>query len=95
MAVHLLWMFTCLSLPSTCFSSERIFLYTRPDPTLLVETDSLEVLSIGGNQIKKLEGLEDVSSTLKALWISYNMIDKFIGIEKVQQSDHNCIGADG
>ena len=45
--------------------------------------DSLEVLSIGRNQIKKLEGLEDVSATLRELWMSYNLIEKLNGIEKV------------
>ena len=60
---------------------------TFAELTLLLcrtHTDSLEVLSIGRNQIKKLEGLEDVSATLKELWVSYNLIEKFNGIEKVQ-----------
>mmetsp|Transcript_29925 Transcript_29925/g.73636 ORF Transcript_29925/g.73636 Transcript_29925/m.73636 type:complete len:192 (+) Transcript_29925:25-600(+) len=45
--------------------------------------DSLEVLSIGRNQIKKLEGLDDVAGTLRELWISYNLIDKLNGLEKL------------
>jgi hypothetical protein len=45
--------------------------------------DNLEVLSIGRNQIKKLEGLDDVAGTLRELWISYNLIDKLNGLEKV------------
>ena len=50
---------------------------------ILFSLDSLEVLSIGRNQIKKLEGLEDVSATLRELWMSYNLIEKLNGIEKV------------
>jgi hypothetical protein len=46
--------------------------------------DNLEVLSIGRNQIKKLEGLDDVAGTLRELWISYNLIDKLNGLEKVR-----------
>mmetsp|Transcript_39931 Transcript_39931/g.125422 ORF Transcript_39931/g.125422 Transcript_39931/m.125422 type:complete len:156 (-) Transcript_39931:48-515(-) len=45
--------------------------------------EQLEVLSLGRNQIKKLEGLDDVASTLKELWISYNLLDKLNGIEKL------------
>lgn len=41
------------------------------------------MLSLGRNQIKKLEGLDDVASTLKELWISYNLLDKLNGIEKL------------
>jgi hypothetical protein len=32
--------------------------------------DSLEVLSLGRNQIKKLDGLDDVAATLRELWMS-------------------------
>lgn len=45
--------------------------------------DVLEVLSLGRNCIKKLEGLDDVAPTLQQLWISYNLIDKLNGIEKL------------
>jgi len=46
--------------------------------------DSLEILSLGRNQIKKLEGLDNVADTLRELWISYNQIDKLNGIEKLK-----------
>ncbi len=38
----------------------------------------LEVLSLGRNCIRKLEGLEPVAGTLKQLWISYNSIEKLV-----------------
>ena len=38
--------------------------------------DSLEIMSIGRNGIKKIEGLDGVADTLKELWISYNSIEK-------------------
>ena len=48
-----------------------------------------QVLSLGRNCIKKLEGLEPVAPTLKQLWISYNAIEKLVGVlaQKVQQSN--------
>ena len=45
--------------------------------------DVIEVLSLGRNCIKKLEGLDDISATLRELWMSYNLIDKLNGIEKL------------
>eukprot|EP00164_Ancoracysta_twista_P000870 GFYU01001142.1.p1 GENE.GFYU01001142.1~~GFYU01001142.1.p1 ORF type:complete len:195 (-),score=59.80 GFYU01001142.1:446-1030(-) len=46
----------------------------------LAGLNKLEILSLGRNGIKKLEGLEPVAGTLTQLWISYNMIDKLAGI---------------
>jgi dynein light chain 1 len=43
--------------------------------------DSLKILSLGRNSIKKIEGLEAVSNTLEELWLSYNLIEKLNGIE--------------
>lgn len=45
--------------------------------------EQLEILSLGRNCVKKLDGLDDVSGTLKELWISYNLIDKLNGMEKL------------
>ena len=45
--------------------------------------DTIEVLSLGRNCIKKLEGLDDVAASLSQLWISYNLIDKLNGIDKL------------
>ena len=40
----------------------------------------LEVLSLGRNCIKKLEGLDPIASTLKQLWISYNVIERLVSV---------------
>jgi len=47
-----------------------------PLPTLR----NLEILSLGRNQIKKIQGLEEVGSTLRELWISYNSISTLDGL---------------
>lgn len=44
----------------------------------------MEILSVSRNQLKKLENLDSVASTLKQLWISYNNIVGLNGIEKLQ-----------
>eukprot|EP00823_Brevimastigomonas_motovehiculus_P005073 TRINITY_DN3532_c0_g1_i1.p1 TRINITY_DN3532_c0_g1~~TRINITY_DN3532_c0_g1_i1.p1 ORF type:complete len:220 (+),score=46.16 TRINITY_DN3532_c0_g1_i1:62-721(+) len=49
----------------------------QPLPSL----KSLKTLSLGRNNIKKIEKLEDVSGTLEQLWISYNIIDKLDGVQ--------------
>ncbi|KFM24177.1 Dynein light chain 1, axonemal [Auxenochlorella protothecoides] len=43
---------------------------------------SLETLSMGRNCLKRIENLEGVAPTLRQLWISYNSIEKLVGIEK-------------
>lgn len=40
----------------------------------------LRILSLGRNNIKKIEKLEDVASTLQQLWISYNQIASLDGL---------------
>lgn len=40
----------------------------------------LRILSLGRNQIKKIEKLDDVSETLEELWISYNVIATLDGL---------------
>ncbi|CAM6031961.1 unnamed protein product, partial [Sphagnum compactum] len=40
----------------------------------------LKILSLGRNQIKKIERLEDVAGTLEELWISYNQISSLDGL---------------
>ena len=42
---------------------------------------NLEILSLGRNNIKKIEGLEAVSATLRELWLSYNQIDTLDGLQ--------------
>lgn len=41
---------------------------------------SLRILSLGRNQIRRIEKLEDVSDTLEELWLSYNLITSLSGI---------------
>ncbi|WBY56303.1 dynein light chain 1 [Plasmodium yoelii yoelii] len=45
---------------------------------------NIEILSIGRNCIKKLQFLEDISGTLKQLWISYNNIDKLDNLQSLK-----------
>eukprot|EP00743_Colponemidia_sp_Colp-15_P001110 GILK01001222.1.p1 GENE.GILK01001222.1~~GILK01001222.1.p1 ORF type:complete len:209 (-),score=26.65 GILK01001222.1:154-744(-) len=42
---------------------------------------NLEILSLGRNNIKKIQGLEEVGQTLRELWISYNQIEKLDGLQ--------------
>jgi dynein light chain 1 len=55
-------------------------------PALLAArlADSLEILSLARNQLKKIENLDAVAGTLKQLWISYNNLVGLNGIEKLQ-----------
>lgn len=41
---------------------------------------NLKILSLGRNNIKRFEKLEDVGNTLEELWISYNSIEKCDGL---------------
>eukprot|EP00798_Chlamydomonas_sp_ICE-L_P024110 gene24110-9685_t len=45
--------------------------------------ENLKILSLGRNQIKKIENLDAVADTLEELWISYNIIPNLAGIEKL------------
>lgn len=40
----------------------------------------IEILSLGRNLIKKISGLEEIGSTLRELWISYNQISALDGL---------------
>ena len=59
--------------------------------------DSLEVFSIGRNNIKKIEGMDGVADTLKELWISYNLVEKLAGIEKLKALEvlYMCVTCGG
>lgn len=50
----------------------------------LPAAESLEILSLGRNQLKKIENVDAVAGTLKQLWISYNNFVTLAGIEKLQ-----------
>jgi dynein light chain 1, axonemal len=43
---------------------------------------NLEVLSLGRNMIKKIQGLDEIGATLKELWISYNLITSLDGLQQ-------------
>merc|ERR1719375_2875480 len=49
----------------------------------LAGMDALTILSLGRNALKKIEGLNEVADTLEQLWISYNQLGSFAGIEKL------------
>lgn len=38
-------------------------------------------MSLARNQIKRIQGLDEVGPTLKELWLSYNSIEKLEGIQ--------------
>ena len=42
---------------------------------------NLKILSLGRNNLKKIEKLEDVTGTLEELWLSYNKIEKLDGLQ--------------
>ena len=48
--------------------------------TGLAGMTKLRVLSLGRNNLKKIEKLEDVAGTLQQLWISYNQISSLEGL---------------
>lgn len=45
--------------------------------------ENLKILSLGRNCIKKIENLDGVADTLEELWVSYNLVEKLVGIEKL------------
>ena len=45
----------------------------------------LKILSLGRNQIKKIEKLEDLSKTLEELWLTYNMITNLDGLASLSK----------
>jgi dynein light chain 1 len=51
---------------------------------------SLRILSLGRNQLKRLENLADVAGSLEQLWISYNAIDSLSGggLERCMRLTH-------
>lgn len=45
--------------------------------------ENLKILSLGRNCIKKIENLDGVADSLEELWMSYNLVEKLVGIEKL------------
>lgn len=60
---------------------ERHSLPAPHDAPPYVHAEFLTILSLGRNNIKKIEGLEPVADTLQELWLSYNQIERVNGIE--------------
>jgi len=46
---------------------------------------NLKILSIGRNNIRKFEKLDDIAGSLEQLWISYNSIDKLDGLANMRE----------
>lgn len=47
----------------------------------LTGLERLEILSLGRNQLKKLENLDGIAATIRELWLSYNQIDRLVRTE--------------
>lgn len=47
----------------------------------LAGLEKLRILSVGRNQLRRLEGLAEVAGTLEELWASYNFISSLEGIQ--------------
>ena len=67
---------------STLASCEQLSLSTNSIDrmTSMSGMKSLRILSLGRNNLKKIEKLDDVASTLEQLWISYNQITSLEGV---------------
>ena len=67
---------------STLSSCEKLSLSTNSIERMvsLSGMTELKILSLGRNNLKKLEKLEDVASSLQQLWISYNSIASLDGL---------------
>jgi Leucine-rich repeat (LRR) protein len=44
----------------------------------------LKILSLGRNNIRKIEKLDDLAGSLEQLWLSYNQIDKLEGLSALR-----------
>lgn len=42
---------------------------------------NIQILSLARNQIKKIQGLDEIGATLKELWLSYNQISTLDGLQ--------------
>jgi dynein light chain 1 len=67
---------------ATLKACERLALSTNQIDrmTSLAGMESLKILSLSRNLIKKIEKLEDVAATLEELWLSYNQISSLDGL---------------
>ena len=46
--------------------------------------ESLKVLSLGRNMIKKFENIESIADSVEEIWISYNLIESLSGLDKAK-----------
>lgn len=44
----------------------------------------LKILTLGRNNIRKIEKLEDLAGSLEQLWLSYNAIEKLDGLSSLR-----------
>eukprot|EP00937_MAST-01D_sp_MAST-1D-sp2_P004420 g4420.t1 len=67
---------------NTLKNCERLSLSTNSIDRLipLAGMKKLRILSLGRNQIKKIEKLDDLADSLQELWISYNAISTMDGL---------------
>lgn len=47
----------------------------------LSKLKNLQILSLARNQIRRLQGLDEIGTTLKELWLSYNIIERLDGLQ--------------
>jgi len=47
--------------------------------------ENLKILSVGRNNIKKLENMDAIADRLEELWMSYNPISSLAGVEKLHK----------
>lgn len=65
---------------------ERLSLSTNAiDKIQNVSGLPIRILSLGRNNLKKLDGIEELAESLEQLWISYNIVEKLVGIEKCKR----------
>ena len=59
----------------------QLSLSTNSIPQMVsLSLKNLEILSLGRNVIKRIQGLEEIGATLKELWLSYNQISSLEGL---------------
>ncbi|SBT87372.1 dynein light chain 1, putative [Plasmodium malariae] len=70
---------------NTLKKCKRLSLSTNRIEKLIPMSENIEILSLGRNCIKKFQFLEDISGTLKQLWMSYNSIDKLDNLQSLKK----------
>merc|ERR1719359_1509056 len=72
---------------NACAAAKKLSLSTNSIDKMisLPGLKSIEILSLGRNQIKKIAGLEEIGETLKQLWISYNSIATLDGLQSCKK----------